>query len=169
MSPNPRPPRAPRALVDEWDRRLAASGFVDIEHRRTGRLVGGVRQDRKQVGKGDAMRGAEYYRRAAQWTWSRVWPTRYDKMLWRAWAEGATLVDIAPRARRHFVTVWRRIHKEEQRCMSHPWDGGEPTGPLPLHAMELAEINAAVGVGRDAPQRRRDRRPGVLVQRARLA
>lgn len=111
-------PKVPPKLAAEWRKKLEDSGFEDIEDARAN-LRRSTSSLRRSVGIAEDNLRAEYYRRAAQWDWERVWPSRIQRMTWRLHAEGKTIYEIeralANMPKHGFRWVLKRIHEERAR------------------------------------------------------
>lgn len=138
-------------LLDrEWQAKLKASGFVDIEessfpiaHKRD--LLVTAYADRKAVARGADSGLAEHYRRAGRWFHERVFPSLSRRIIWEMYAEGVPRRELVERmgtAPGHFAWwVGRQI--AEERALMAAWyaAGGDPDddgGPKSYFEEELA-------------------------------
>lgn len=89
-------------LKSEWDKKLADSGFKDIEDN-TGRLKNSVSSrylETKNNGKQieaivlDYSIKEQYYRMASAFLYDYFWTSHLDKLLWWYHSEGLSIADI---------------------------------------------------------------------------
>lgn len=98
------------ALQKEWYRKLEASGFRDIERfDNQGQPLelfrdrsGSVRDPFEEEFQANldsynirAQGLEDYYRMAGWWSWDRVWPSRRDRYVWQAHADGEPMRSIS--------------------------------------------------------------------------
>jgi hypothetical protein len=88
-------------LNAEWQRKLRASGFEDLEddfpvsHKRD--LKRTVFMDREVVRRGEQQGLTEHMRRAGRWLHERVWPRRVLKLMWSLYTEGVPRKELCYR------------------------------------------------------------------------
>lgn len=108
--------RVPAALAAEWEAKLSASGFVDVENRDGSIARGGhslrthIRVENRTHGSSEA-----YYERAAAWEYHHVWHSRRDRRIWQLHSEGKTLEEVmlgmGPSSARHRAIAWPTIRR----------------------------------------------------------
>lgn len=135
-------PRVPPALRREWERRLRESGHVDIEQS-NGELVNPAHVQRARVRAERGTLTADYYRMAAQWTWTHIWRSRLHRRIWELHGEGMNVRAIeramVPSGYRHHSRMWPVIDatRDAMRRAGHLEDGNADEAPS-LLATELA-------------------------------
>lgn len=105
-----------KKLLEEWNRRLADSGFKDVEELKGGQLV------LKKTGtmiryeqSSDVVREArvEYYRIVSRHVANTHFSNEIDRMILTLYCEGLSQVDIKERLpkRMHRATIYKRLYK----------------------------------------------------------
>lgn len=148
--------KVPPALAAEWRRRLAASGFEDIEDA-DGELKEPGFVLRQRLRRPLSVGVAEYYRRAGMWTHDAIWPSRLHRRLWELHSEGVDGGEMprrmGPSAGRHHRRVFDRLRELRADMLER---GEVPCDPQPesLLAAEVATFptfdrgSAALGTQR---------------------
>ncbi len=96
------------SLPREWQKKLAASGFVDIERTAAGEDMadylrgGGLKHDRAA----EYAESEEYYRRARQFLHAHRFASPLERRIWAEHAEGTGYREIATKA----GTYVRHVH-----------------------------------------------------------
>ena len=133
-----------KALQAEWYAKLAASGFQDIE---IGDARDGLQRpngvSREVVSRGVESLGAAYYRRAGQWTWDAVWPSRLDRRCWELHAEGHAHIPIKQRLGTHRGYSERLVRERLKRARAAmlAYVGGSDPDQRSLLEQELSDFD----------------------------
>ena len=119
------------ALRRDWYAKLAASGFEDAEEFDGSRFIKrGTHATRRAVTKQAASLRGDYYRRAGQWLWERVWPSRLERRCWEYHSEGmSTYHGLMRRAlgnHRGYTTRLILDRLARERTMMGDWLRGLP-------------------------------------------
>lgn len=91
-------------LQAKWDQKLSASGFRDIEDRKSGMLV-------KDPQGAQPVATASYYALADILLFSGPFDSKEDRRIWRLHAKGLSYLRISKETGIHLETVRRRIYK----------------------------------------------------------
>jgi hypothetical protein len=159
--------KAFKALQAKWYRRLAESGFHDVESTGPdGRLQYADGTLTVSAKRAAGSQRAEYYRRAAQWSWRGVFRSRTARRAWELHVEGLGHRAIVPRLGPMRARQQRRVLEalqEQRRAMAeHGLGADDPAPPASLHAQALE----AEGFGLDGTERPARATPVVDLDRA---
>jgi hypothetical protein len=127
-----------KRLQAEWDRKLAASGFEDIEDRASGKLA------RRSDDLADAVLHArvsgtgDYYRRFSQYLHDAVFASRTDRRICELHADGvparATAEQLGTMRAGQERRVWEKLR--EQRQLARDWHNTQPPEQRPRTLLE---------------------------------